>query len=97
MDGLKVRIRAVLDAAQPVTVECSMTDFDGQTHLFRGPVTLFSSESSPLIPGDGIIRCTVRQETAQYAEISTALPDGIESTMGVNSFRVHRSELTDNA
>jgi hypothetical protein len=97
MDGLKVRIRAVLDAAQPVTVECCMTDFDGQTHLFRGPVTLFSSELSPLIPGDGIIRCTVRRETALFAEISTALPDGIESTMGVNSFRVHRSDLTDNA
>ena len=97
MYGLKVRIRAVIDESYPTWVECVMTDCGGQTHLFREKLPVVSSEFAPMIPGDGIIRCTLIEETAQYAEIDTYLPDGVESTMGVSRFRVAKSDLTEDA
>ena len=77
MYGLKVRIRNVIDAGDPVSVECVMT------------------ELNPMIPGDGIIRCSVQREAALFAEIDTSLPDGVESTMGQTRFKVHPQDLSD--
>lgn len=97
MYGLKVRIRSIIDDSYPKWVECVMTDYEGQTHYFRDKLPVFSMESEPMIPGDGIIRCTVIRETPMYTEIDTSLPDGVESTMGVNRFIVSGEDLTDDA
>ena len=97
MYGLKVRVRAVIDdTSDPVRVECVMTDFDGQTHIFRDKLPIFCAEFAPVVPCDGIIRCTLTDETPLYAEISTALPDAVESIMGVDRFRVSKDDLIDN-
>ena len=97
MYGLKVRIRCVTDHTQPVSVECVMTDYEGQTHYFRDKLSAFSMESDPMIPGDGIIRCSLIREEPMFAEIDTALPDNVESTMGQTRFQVCYSDLTDHA
>ncbi len=97
MCGLKVRIRCVTDAAEPVSVECVMTDLEGQTHAFRNHLSVFTMESEPMIPGDGVIRCSLLEETPMYAVIDTALPDNVESTMGQTRFKVSPHDLIDNA
>ena len=95
MYGLKVRIRTVIEPTDPISVECVMTDYEGQTHYFREKLPNVSTELSPMIPGDGVIRCSVLHETNKYAEIDTSLPDGVESTMGISRFKVHIQDLTD--
>ena len=69
MYGLKVRIRRVTENDRyPERVECFMTDYEGQTHFFEDKVTAFTSESDPMIPGDGVIRCTVLREMPLFVE-----------------------------
>ena len=97
MHALRVRIRRVLSTEAPVTVECMMTDYAGQMHYFHNRLSAFTAESDPMIPGDGLIRCTVRAEHPLFAEVSTELPDFIESTAGLTEFRVACSDLTDQA
>ncbi len=98
MYGLKVRIRRVTEPdVYPERVECFMTDYEGQTHFFEDKLTVFSSESNPMIPGDGVIRCTVLREMPLFVEVDTALPDGVESTMGRTVFCVSREDLTEDA
>lgn len=96
MYGLKVRIRCLTDESEPPAAECVMTDFDGRTHFFCEQLSCISTELHPMIPGDGIIRCSVIRETEHYTEIDTSLPDNIASTMGQSRFRVHPQDLTDN-
>ena len=97
MHALRVRIRRVLNSDEPVLVECMMTDFSGQTHYFHGGLSSFTAESEPMIPGDGLIRCTVKAEEKLFAVVDTALPDFVESTAGLTTFRVAYSDLTDQA
>ncbi len=97
MYGIKVRIRCIIDEAYPRFAECVLTDFDGMSHTFRDKLPVFTAEHDPLIPGDGVIRCSVLRETAQYAEVDTTLPDDVESIMGETKFRIPLSELTENA
>ncbi len=98
MYGLKVRIRAYTDEnAYPPEVESIMTDYDGQTHIFRNALTAFTAESAPMIPGDGVIRCRVLCEEKRFAVVDTALPDNVESVMGQSEFRVAYSDLTEDA
>ncbi len=97
MYGIKVRIRCIIDESYPKFVECVLTDYDGMTHIFRDKLPIFSAEYDPMIPGDGIIRCSVIRETEHFAEVDTALPDDVESIMGVNKFRIAICDLTDSA
>lgn len=97
MYGVKVRIRRILEASPTDTfVECLLTDYDGQEHYFRDKLHLFCTEWEPQIPCEGVIRCSLIRETPQYAEISTMLPDDVESTMGEYRFRVPCCDLIDN-
>lgn len=97
MYGIKVRIRCITDESFPRFAECVMTDYDGMTHTFRDKLPVFTAEHDPMIPGDGVIRCSVIRETAKYAEVDTTLPDDVESVMGETRFRIALSDLTDNA
>ena len=97
MYGVKVYIRRITEISPPDTfVECMLTDFGGQEHYFRDKLSVFSAEWEPQIPCAGVIRCSLIAQTAQYAEISTMLPDDVESTMGVYRFKVPLTELVDN-
>ena len=97
MYGIKVRIRCIIDESFPRFAEAVMTDFVGMTHIFRDKLPVFTAEYEPMIPGDGIIRCSVIRETAQYAEVDTTLPDDVESIMGETRFRIAPADLTENA
>ncbi len=97
MYGIKVRIRCIIDETYPRFAECVLTDFDGMTHIFRDKLPVFSAEYDPIIPGDGVIRCSVIRETPLYAEVDTSLPDDVESIMGENRFRIAYCDLTDHA
>jgi hypothetical protein len=97
MYGIKVRIRCITDESYPRFAEALLTDFDGMTHIFRDKLPVFTADCEPMIPGDGIIRCSVIRETAQYAEVDTTLPDDVESIMGETRFRIARCDLTENA
>lgn len=97
MYGIKVRIRCITDEAFPRFAEAILTDFDGMTHIFRDKLPVFIADSDPMIPGEGIIRCSVLRETAQFAEVDTTLPDDVESIMGETRFRIPLSGLTENA
>lgn len=98
MYGLKVRIRRVTqNDSYPEKVECFLTDFEGQTHFFEDKLTAFSADPDPMIPGDGIIRCTVVREMPLFVEVDTSLPDGVESTMGKTVFCVSHDDLTEDA
>lgn len=96
MYGLKVRIRRVTETdTYPETVECFLTDYEGQTHFFEDKLTVFTSETDPMIPGDGIIRCTVLREMPLFTEVDTSLPDGVASTTGRTVFCVSKEDLTE--
>ena len=97
MYGIKVRIRCIIDETFPRFAECTLTDYDGMTHFFRDRLPVFSTDSDPMIPGEGVIRCSVIREERNYAEVDTALPDNVESIMGKNKFRIALSDLTENA
>jgi hypothetical protein len=97
MYGIKVRIRCITDESYPRFAEALLTDFDGMTHIFRDKLPVFTADCEPMIPGDGVIRCSVIRETAQYAEVDTTLPDDVESIMGETRFRIARCDLTENA
>lgn len=98
MYGLKVRIRRVIENdTYPERVECFMTDYEGQTHFFEDKLPVFTAESDPMIPGDGVIRCTVLREMPLFVEVDTSLPDGVESTAGRTVFSVSRDDLTEDA
>ena len=97
MYGIKVRIRCITDESYPRFAEALLTDFDGMTHIFRDKLPVFTADCEPMIPGDGVIRCSVIRETAQYAEVDTTLPDDVESIMGETRFRIASCDLTENA
>lgn len=97
MYGIKVRIRCIIDEAYPRFVECTLTDYDGMTHIFRDKLPVFSAEYDPMIPGEGLIRCSLLRETPLYAEVDTVLPDDVESIMGQTSFRIAYADLSDRA
>ena len=98
MNGLKVRIRRVIENdTYPERVECFMTDYEGQTHFFEDKLPVFTAETDPMIPGDGVIRCTVLREMPLFVEVDTSLPDGVESTTGRTVFSVSRDDLTEDA
>ncbi len=97
MYGIKVRIRCITDESQPRFAECVLTDYDGMTHFFRDKLPVFTSEFDPLLPCDGIIRCSLIHQTAVYADVDTLLPDDVESTMGETHFRIAIADLTENA
>ena len=98
MYGLKVRIRRVIENdTYPERVECFLTDFEGQTHFFEDKLPVFTADPDPMIPGDGVIRCTLLREMPLFVEVDTSLPDGVESTMGKTVFCVARENLTEDA
>ena len=98
MYGMKVRIRRVIENdTYPERVECFMTDYEGQTHFFEDKLTAFTGETDPMIPGDGVIRCTVLREMPLFVEVDTALPDNVESTMGKTVFCISWDDLTEDA
>ena len=98
MYGIKVRIRSlVADYGYDKLVECILTDYDGQTHIFQDKLPIFCTDTEAHLPCDGVIRCMVKEEHPSYAVVDTVLPDDVETVFGQSRFRVSYDDLVDNA
>ena len=98
MYGIKVRIRSLVsDCGYDKYVECVLTDYEGQTHIFHDKLPIFCLAVEANLPCEGVIRCMVKEEHPKFAVVDTALPDGVESIMGQTRFQVSYHDLVDNA
>ncbi|MBQ8934927.1 MAG: hypothetical protein IJ049_00775 [Oscillospiraceae bacterium] len=91
---VKVDILSMTDDAQPVFVECSLVDCNGNIHLFRDKLPVFTKEDAPKVPCEGVLRCTILQEKRDTVVIDTSLPDDIESSDGKTVFEVGRDQMS---
>lgn len=93
---LAVDIVRFEDDCQPGIVACEFTDASGQRHTVIDKVPIFTCiplDGSSKYPQPGTARCTVltrwRDEGGrELVNISTAKPDGIESSEGLSEFVV---------
>jgi len=97
---LSVQIVEFVDESFPGWVKCEFVDAEGYRHEFVDKYPIFSIEmldADSSYPTPGSVRCKVltRWQDSQgreLASVSTASPDGVESTEGKSEF-VILSEL----
>ena len=103
MKKLSVSIIRFVDEHQPGWVEAELVDADGESHRFVDKVPIFSERDlvrSDTYPQPGQIRCVAISESRHadgrvVVEVSTASPDGVESTTGMSRFMVASTQLSD--
>ncbi len=86
----------------PGFVECAFVDADGRRHLFVEKVPVLTTEAlqaDSAYPRPGIIACEVEAEWAdengqRRVRINTERPWGVESSDGLASFVVVRSQFS---
>jgi hypothetical protein len=94
-------IRFVMDH-QPPIVACEFADAQGRCNTFVGKVAMFGVDwldGKSKYPQPGVVRCTVLRcwhdaTGQQLVTVSTADPDGVESTEGLTQFDVLRTQVT---
>jgi hypothetical protein len=88
---------------QPGIVACELVDAEGRRHAFIGKVPIYSTEdyldAKSTYPRRGAVRCTVlgRWKDADgrnLVRVSTAEPDGEESTEGLDEFVVSTAQVS---
>ena len=102
MAALDVEIIRFVDANQPGSVECSITDVHGAKHLFieKAPVvTVESLSESSSYPRRGTIQCVLLRQWRDLAgrdiaSVDIGKPWGIETIDGQTKFEVLNSQLT---
>src|SRR5262249_13899900 len=93
---LCVQIVRFVDEHQPGWVECVFTDAEGRKHKFVDKVPIFSSDDldeRSVYPRAGGARCEVLTrwndaDGRELVRVTTARPDGVESTEGLSEFVV---------
>ncbi len=99
---LAVQIVRFVDDAQPGVVACEFVEADGRRHTFIDKVPIFSLEpldANSQYPRLGAARCVVLKQWRdvlgrELVNISTADPDGIESTDGLFEFMVFGNQVS---
>ena len=99
--NLAVEIVRFVKEDFPGWVECEFADVAGRRHTFVDKVPMFSLEAlgaTSTYPQSGFARCELLNQWQdeggrELAQISTASPDGIESTEGLTEFVVLSSQL----
>ena len=94
--NLAVQITRFADECQPGIVSCEFTDAEGRCHTVIDKVPIFTCEpldAGSTYPQPGIVRCTVLHwwrdpGGREMVSISTARPDGMNSTEGLSDFVV---------
>jgi hypothetical protein len=102
MHNVSVQIVRFADGHQPGWVKCALVDADGQTHAFIDKVPIFTAQdldAASAYPVRGIIQCEVvenfRDECGRdLVQISTKMPDHVESTEGLSEFIVTANLVT---
>lgn len=92
----KVMITKITDESFPIFVEAVLTDYHGKSHYFTDKLPIFSLEHTPDLPCEGAIRCVIIQDNGESCLIDTSIPDDVQSTQGVFSFKVPKSQIIFN-
>lgn len=97
---IPVQIVKFIDASFPGFVECEFVDAKGRKHLLVDKVPIVTTkllDASSAYPTGGIVRCEVLDRlddgNRQLVRITTARPDGVESTEGLSEFVVVASDI----
>ena len=100
---LSVQIVRFVEEHQPPIVEAELVDSDGRCHTFIEKCTIFTGDYPNVnskYPQPGAIRCEVITRLSddrgrETVRVTTATPDGIESTEGFSNFVVYPSQLSE--
>ena len=87
---------------QPPIVEAEFFDSDGRRQTFVDKEAIFTADwldASSEYPQPGVIRCEALarwrdSEDRELVRITTARPDGVESTEGLSEFVVLSTQLS---
>ena len=102
MAQLAVQIARFVDDSQPGWVACEFEDAEGRRHTLVDKVPIFADRilnASSVYPQTGSARCEIFRRwkdrgARELVHISTARPDGIESTEGLSEFVVLSSQVS---
>jgi hypothetical protein len=102
LDQLAVQIVRFVDEAQPGVVAGEFEDPDGRRHTLIDKVSILADkmlDATSIYPRAGNARCEIldRWKDARARDlvrVSTAKPDGIESTEGLSEFVVLSSKVS---
>lgn len=99
---LTVQIVSFVNEGFPGWVACEFVDVEGRNHTLVDKVPLFSTEdldATSLYPQLGTVRCEILTQMKdtqgrEVVRLTTARPDGVESTEGLSEFVVFASQLS---
>ena len=102
IQNLAVQIVRFVDDHQPGWVEFEFVDAEGRQHKFIDKIVIFTADllnSGSAYPQSGGVRSEVLAEWRdargrQLVRVSTARPEGIDSTDGVSEFVVPTTQLS---
>lgn len=102
MRTLSIHIVRFVNESQPGWLECEFLDANGRKHTLIDKVPVFLCEDldrSSQYPRPGTVRCEVisqwrDNDGRELARISTARPDGVDSTEGLSEFVVFCNQLS---
>jgi hypothetical protein len=100
--NLVVQIVRFVDDHFPGWVASEFVDAEGHLHTFIEKVRIFSVEhmdATTSYPQPGVVRCEILDRSQgplgqELLHVSTANPDGVESTQGLTDFVVLPSQLS---
>ncbi len=96
MANVCVKILRVTDASSyPLWVDCVLTDYHGNDHMFHGKLPWFSVQDLISPPCEGEMRCIVVGEKEESVSIDISEPDALESIEGETKFVVKRDQIKD--
>ena len=98
---LRVEIVRLVDDHFPGFVACEFVDSDDRRHTLIDKAPMFSSDAldaTSTYPLRGAVRCTVLRrwtddQGRELLSISTAEPDAVESTEGLQEFVVSKNQV----
>ena len=93
MGLVEVEILGVESEDFPIWIECRLTEFDGSEHriIEKLPVLTEQKLNTDKLPATLQIECTVLNIEQEKVLIDLSMPNGIQSTEGVQKFVVHSS------
>jgi hypothetical protein len=101
MPRIEASIVRFIEEHQPAIVECEFKDADGQVHRIVDKSAIFTTQylwSDSIYPALGGVRCRVlavrqAEPDRNFALISIAEPDDLETTEGRTEFLVLESQV----
>lgn len=100
--NLTVQIVRFVDNRQPGWVQCTFTDAEGRDHKLLDKAPIFTGQildAATSYPQSGKVRCTILDEWRdssgrELRRITTAEPDGVESSEHLSEFVVLAAQIS---